>query len=177
VYLWYYLVYILPVFSAAVAICTTYLWERGFVGRLAASAVVASMVVLNTGVTGFRIFHNEYNNRYAKAVSYLKTSASPDALILGSAELGFELGFDGRIIDDCRLGYTSGRRPDYIVLESWYYMYWIPWLSVHEPQTFKYISKLLKEDYVKVYDQSSDRFRSRSFTDLPYTIYGRKDIN
>jgi 4-amino-4-deoxy-L-arabinose transferase-like glycosyltransferase len=174
---WYYLVYILPAFSAAVAVCATYLWDRGSAGRLAALLAVASTVVLNTGVIGFRIVHNEYKNRYAQAVSYLKTHASPDALIVGSAELGFDLGFDGRIIDDCRMGYTSGRRADYIVLEAFYYLYWIPWLSVNEPHTFKYIKALLKDDYTKVYDQSKDPFRSMGTFDLPYQIYRRKGID
>lgn len=174
---WYYLIYILPVFSAAMAACVIYLWHRGSVGRFAAVTAVAATVVLNTGVIGARIAHNEYKHRYLQAVSYLKANTSPDALIVGSAELAFELGFDGRIIDDCRLGFTSGRRPDYIVLETWYYMYWIPWLTVHEPKTAEYITALLKEDYTKVYDQSRDPFRSKGSSDLPYLIYKRNDIN
>jgi hypothetical protein len=170
----YYLVYVLPGFAAAVALCAKWIWEQGRTGRIAAAFIVASCVVLNTAVIGYRIHHNEYANRYTRAASYLKAHAGPDALIIGSAELAFELGFDGRIVDDCRIGFTSGRRPDFIVMETFYYLFWLPHLAAQEPSTFKYIKKLLKEDYEKVYDQTNDAFQSRGTFDLPYVIYKRR---
>jgi hypothetical protein len=169
----YYLVYVLPGFSAAVGLCAKWLCDQGRASRIAATLTVASCILLNTGVIGYRIYHNDYANRYSRAVSYLKAHASPDALIVGSAELAFDFGFDGQVLDDCRLGYTSGRRPEFIVLDAFYYVYWIPYLAVHEPETNEYIQKLLKEDYYKVYDQSGDAFRSRGTFDLPYLIYRR----
>jgi hypothetical protein len=62
-------------------------------------------------------------------------------------------------------------------MDAWYYMYWVPTLSVSEPEAFKYVSRLLKEDYTKVYDQSTDPFRSLGFSDLPYMIYKRNDAD
>jgi 4-amino-4-deoxy-L-arabinose transferase-like glycosyltransferase len=171
---WYYLVYILPALSAGVAITATWLWERSTSIRIAAALAVATIFVLNAGLISFRILHNDYENRYRRAVDYLKRHAAPDALIVGSGELAFDFGFDGRVADDCRLGYTSGRRPDYIVLETQYYRFWFPWLATHEPETTRHIRRLLKQDYEKVYDQTSDPFRSLGTSDLPYQIYRLK---
>jgi 4-amino-4-deoxy-L-arabinose transferase-like glycosyltransferase len=172
---WYYLVYILPAFSAAVAITLMWLWQRGWRTRIVAGLAVAAILTLNIGVIGFRIFHNDYRHRYEPVVAYLTKHAAPDALILGSGELAFDLGFDGRVIDDCRLGYTSGRQPDYIVLEAQYYAFWFSWLSTHEPGTFKYITTLLNDEYEKIYDQTYDKFRTMGTSDRPYQIYKRKD--
>jgi hypothetical protein len=141
---------------------------------VAAGLIIAAICVMNTGVIGIRLFHNDYRNRYARAVDYLARHAPSDALIVGSGELAFALGFDGRVLDDCRLGYTSGRRPDYIVLEAHYSQFWFSWMAGHEPETMAYIRKLLKEDYELVYDQHSDSFRSLGYSDLPYMIYKRK---
>lgn len=171
---WYYLVHILPAFAAAVAICVRWLWDQRRLPRLAAVAAVGAICTLNMGVIGFRIVHNDYGNRYLKAVDYLQRHASPDALIVGSAELAFDLGFDGRVIDDSRLGYTSGLRPDYIVLEAHYSQFWFSWFETHEASTLQYVRKLLAEDYEKVYDQAQDRYKSMGSSDLPYRIYKRK---
>jgi hypothetical protein len=171
---WYYLVYILPALSAAVAMSAHWLWQRGSWARAVTALGILSIFGLNTAVISYRIFHNDYRNRYARAVVYLARHVAPDSLIVGSGELAFDLGFDGRVVDDCRIGYTSSRRPDYIVLEAQYYLFWFPWLARSEPETMKYIRHLLKEDYEKVYDQAKDSFQARGSSDLPYVIYKRK---
>ena len=171
---WYYLVYVLPAFAAAVAICAVFAWERHFAfGRLVAAGITVT-VLLNLGIPGFRILHNDYRGRYAAAMKYLKQNAGAGDLIIGSGEMAFDLGFDGRVVDDCRLGFLSGRTPEYIVLEGQYYRFWLPWLSVHEPKTIQYIKKVLDERYEIAYDQRRDRFVTIGTSDLPYRIYKRK---
>jgi hypothetical protein len=158
-----------------VAITAVWLQERGGLGQLATAAMIAAICVLNISVIGYRIYHNDYGNRYGRAVAWLQQNTPPDASIVGSGELAFDLGFDGRrLMDDCRLGRTSGRRPDYIVLEAHYSLFWFTWLAAREPETMQYIRKLLREDYEKVYDQTNDSFQSMGTSDLPYQIYKRK---
>jgi hypothetical protein len=171
---WYYLVIVLPAFAAAAAICAVFVsdWRVGL-GRLVAAGT-AVIVLLNLGIPSYRIFHNDYRRRYAPAVTYLKENRGPDDLVIGSGEIAFDLGFDSRVSDDCRLGYLSGRRAKYVVLEGQYYRYWLPWLSVHEPASAHYIKKLLDEDYDIAYDQKNG-FGSVGVSDLPYRIYKRKN--
>lgn len=173
----YYLIYVLPAFAAAVGVMATWLWDQRAYGKIAACFIITATVALNTAVIGYRILHNEYANRYDKAIAYLKKNAKPGDLIMGSGEIAFDLGFGGEVIDDSRIGYTSGKRPNYVVLEAFYYKYWIPYLAAFEPPTFHYIRNLLEEDFEKVYDQSQDGFRTRGTFDLPYVIYKRKGID
>ncbi len=170
---WYYLVYVLPAYAAAVGMASVWLWHRSLIGQWAAVAVIAGVVVLDSGVSGFRILHSDYRNRYLPAVDYLKQHAGPNSLIVGSGELAFDLGFEGRVLDDCRLGFTSKKVPDFIVLEAHYRMFWFSYLAENEPATFRYMIDLLNNDYELVYDQTQSNFKTVGSSDLPYQIYRR----
>ena len=171
---WYYLVYVLPAYAAAVGIGAVWLWRRGPAGRWAAAVAIAAIVSLNCAVNGFRILHNDYKNRYIPTVEYLTKQAAPNSLVVGSGELAFNLGFDGRVLDDCRLGFTSRKLPDYIVLEAHYRLFWFSWLSENEPTTFRYMMDVLHNDFELVYDQTQGQFQSLGTSDLPYQIFKRK---
>jgi len=90
---------------------------------------------------------------------------------MGSGELGFGLGFDGQVLDDARLGFLSGRTPQFIVVEPQYSSYWFPWLRTHEPATGTHIAAILKR-YDLVYDQS-EKTKRDWFIEWPYRIYRR----
>jgi 4-amino-4-deoxy-L-arabinose transferase-like glycosyltransferase len=171
---WYYLVYILPAFAVAVAFCADWALRRHTVNIHILLAAAAVIVDLNLMPVGFRILHNDYHGRYGAAVEYLKNNSHANDLIMGSGELAFELGFDGRVVDDCRLGFLSGRRPEYIVLEAQYYRFWFPSLAAHEQQAYAYVSETLANNYEVVYDQKRDSFSSFGSSDAPYRIFRRK---
>jgi hypothetical protein len=171
---WYYLVYILPVYATAVAFTVAWLWQHGPVSRWIAASIISGVVLLNSATTGFRVVRNDYKNQYLPVVHYLAQHASPNSQITGSAELAFNLGFDGRILDDCRLGFTSGRVPDYIVVEAFYETFWFPWFSVNEPKTFRYVVDLLGNGYELVYTQSHDRYGTLGLSGVPYKVFKRR---
>jgi len=88
----------------------------------------------------------------------------PGSFVLGSADLAFELGFRGeRFIDDTRLGYFSGRKPEFIVVEEVYEITFAGH-KLHRPAVHEFVTKLLAHDYELMYD--------RNF----YKIYRRKNI-
>ena len=99
--------------------------------------------------------HNDYRGRYLEATNFLKRNAKPGDLIMGSGELAFELGFEGQVVDDSRLGFLSGKKPEYIVLEAQYSCFWFPWFAVYEPETYRYIVDLFDNNYEMVYDQTT----------------------
>jgi hypothetical protein len=170
---WIYLVYILPAFSAAIAVVVTWLWQKGPAARAITGVALAAILFLNFGVNAFRIIHNEKRFRYAKVIDYLTTHVPSNELIMGSAELVFGLGFDRPFVDDCRLGFGSGRIADYIVLET-QYSYWFAYLAAHEQATYNYVRKTLDNDYEKVYDQAGDPYHSIGSWDQPYQVYKLK---
>lgn len=167
---WYYLVYVLPSLAAALAICIVWLWERRSSASRIAVFGVAIFVVLKVGLFGYRIVQDVSRDSYTTAIQFLRSRARANDVVMGSGDLAFGLGFDGRVIDDCRLGFYTGKRPEYIVLDLQYYAMWMPYLAVHEPQAFRHLRKLLSEDYEIVYDQKFTPQVSKG-RDPPHVIY------
>jgi hypothetical protein len=73
---------------------------------------------------------------------------------MGSAELAFELGFDGNLVDDPRLGYRSGKRPTFIVIDQNRYAEWIPQYQQREPETYRYIHDMIDREFHPVLDNA-----------------------
>ena len=72
---------------------------------------------------------------------------------MGSAELGLELGFGRNLIDDVRLGYLSGKTPDYIVVEETYQRSFDIY-RMNEPQLYLHIHEALHGKSEVVYDHN-----------------------
>jgi hypothetical protein len=79
---------------------------------------------------------------------------------MGPGELAFELGFNGRVIDDVRLGYYSGKNPDFIVIGGWNRS-WLQAAAVKSPEIYRFVERRLSQKYVEV------------FRNNVYTVYSR----
>ena len=96
--------------------------------------------------------------------AFVKSHARPGDLIMGSSELGWELGFWGNnVVDDFRLGYLTGKHPDIIVLDKNRYQEWIPNLKVFNPKAYEFTTGLLAREFEPVHRNES------------YIVYLRKD--
>jgi 4-amino-4-deoxy-L-arabinose transferase-like glycosyltransferase len=120
----YYMVHIVPLFAAMIGIAAAYfLAEERRWTRVAAAALLAAYFL----VQGASLWHktvvvNGYREEYQPLIAYLKSVARADDEIIGSAELGFGLGFrNPRLADDVWLGYWSHRRPTIVVVDRRYY--------------------------------------------------------
>jgi hypothetical protein len=91
------------------------------------------------------------------AVDFLKSHPVPGGVIMGSAELAFQLGFDGAVVDDYRLGYRSGKKPSVIVLDRNRYQEWIPALKERDPAVYSYITALLESQFRVAYENPAYR--------------------
>ncbi len=98
-----------------------------------------------------------------EAVRFLKENTSKSDLIIGSAELGFQLGFDTNLVDDFRLGLRSGKKPDVVVIDENRYAEWIPLLAQQEPDSYRSITQMLSQEFEPVYKERA------------YQIYIRKN--
>jgi 4-amino-4-deoxy-L-arabinose transferase-like glycosyltransferase len=153
----FYLVHTLPFLATALA---AWLIE-GRLRRGLAAVIAGGVVVVQLGVTMSRVAQDRYRNVYLPAAAYLKEHAGAPGPIMGSAEFAFELGFDGKLVDDFRLGYRSGKRPDLIVVDDQRYAEWIAKLKEQDPGNYAYARKLLADEFRLVYERGS------------YRIYGR----
>jgi len=131
-------------------------------------------VVLKASIFGYRIMQDDFRGSYAGAIQFLRSNVHSGEMVMGSGELAFDLGFDGRVVDDCRLGFYTGKRPKYIVLDLQYYAMWMPYLAVHEPTVFRHVGRRLDEEYETVYDQKLQLNGTRG-VDPPYKIYRLKE--
>lgn len=173
---WYYLVFIIPYYTAILAVVSAWLWRTYLSSRVIVVALLMPFLAVQLGVVGFRIVHNDYRGRYLKAAQFLKDNAKPSDLIMGSGELGFELGFDGHVLDDARMGFLTGKKPEFIVLEAHYRDFWLQTLEAYEPAAYRYIMDLFKHKYEVVYDQTNDPYKTYGFSDRPYQILKRKAL-
>jgi 4-amino-4-deoxy-L-arabinose transferase-like glycosyltransferase len=173
---WYYLIFIIPCYTALLAVVSAWVWRTYLSFRVVVVALLTPFLAVQLGVVGFRIVHNDYRGRYLKAVQFLKNNAKPDNLIMGSGELGFELGFDGHVLDDARMGFLTGKKPEFIVLEAHYRYFWLQTLEAYEPPVYRYIMDLFKNKYEVVYDQTNDPYTTYGFSDRPYQILKRRAV-
>ena len=160
----WYLVHTLPLFAALLAAFVYWLWTSTRLPRWAIALPLLLFAMLQVGGGAQRIRQREYQKSYLPAASFLKANAEPSAMIMGSTELAFALGFESNLVDDVRLGYYTGKRPDYIVVEEVYKDAFIG-MNDQNADVYRHIRELLANGYYPVYDQAH------------YTIYARKGLH
>jgi Dolichyl-phosphate-mannose-protein mannosyltransferase len=158
-YLIHFILLMVPMLSAWLVWC----WDHRSLPRWALIAAMSCMVAIQIATNGRRIEQDAYDNVYLATTSYLKQHAVGKGIIMGSAELGFELGFDSDVVDDYRLGIRSGKKPTYIVIDRNRYEEWIPLLATQEPESYRQIRALLGQ-FHQVFDAGA------------YRIYARNDL-
>jgi 4-amino-4-deoxy-L-arabinose transferase-like glycosyltransferase len=145
-----YLINMIPLLAALLAVWVVWCWRSGFAPRWLLAVCLAGFVTLQAGGVAYLIKQNYYRSRYLPVTTYLKQHLTPNALTMGSAELGFEIGFD-RLIDDVWLGYYSGKSPDFIVMGS-RYEDMMRLFQTKQPEVYRYAQTRLSGEYRLVYE-------------------------
>jgi 4-amino-4-deoxy-L-arabinose transferase-like glycosyltransferase len=143
----FYLLHFVDPLAAILAVWLCWNWDARTVPRWALTGLVAILVLVQFTVLGSRIRQNRYRDSFLATTEYLKQHAGPGDRIFGSAELAFELGFEGRVVDDFRLGYRTGKKARFIVLDQNRYQEWIPNLRKVEPEAYRSITSMLANQY------------------------------
>jgi len=120
---------------------------------------MAAFAFVNVGLVGWLAHRTDYQAKYMPVVEFLRTAPNEHARIIGSAELGFEVGFD-RVNDDTRLGFYSRKTPDLIVVEQ-IYDGWFRKHEVREPDVYRHVRTTLAAAR-KVFDNGQYRVYSVS---------------
>lgn len=158
----FYLVHFTPLLACCTACWTVAGWEQGGWRRPVAVAAAGLLVLLQVSWIAYGVRRDSYRNAYLPAVAYLNQHAAPNDLIFAVSEFAFGLGFYGRLSDDSTLGYFTGKRAQYIVVEEPGYGEAFKGFAAINPPLDRYVQKTLKEDYQKVY------------TNPVYEIYARR---
>ena len=156
----WYLIHVIPVFTAILAVVVVWCWNKRFVPRWLVAGFVVCFVVLQLGGVLQRIRLDTYHTDYLPAVEFLKTKVNNGQVVMGSAELGFGLNSFDNLIDDSRLGFFSGKRPDFIVVEE-VYQSQIDGFEAKHPDLYQYTHSLLTNEYHKIYDHENYQIYAR----------------
>ena len=143
----FYLVHFVLWLIAFTAIGIVWYWDRSSVPRWALVAVVVLVVLVQFATTGRRLSQRAYSTLYLPATNYLNEHARGKGTVMGSSELAFELGYVDSLVDDPRLGFRSGKRPNFIVIDKNRYAEWIPQYQQREPETYRYIRGMMDGEF------------------------------
>jgi hypothetical protein len=150
----FYLVEIIPLYTAILGVWCWWCWESRTVPRALLGLAIGGLVALQLSRTYHVCRMDTFHSQYLPAVRFLQQESAGSGLIMGPATLAFSSGFDNpRLIDDLRLGYVTHKRPDAIVLDDRYHE-WLGLIKESEPQVARYIDDLLGKQYRLAYDQS-----------------------
>jgi hypothetical protein len=142
-----YIVHTLPLFAGLGALWI-WNWTKG--RTFLRTAVVAVILCIQFLGIGYGVWIDQYQNEYLSAATYMKQHGHAGSLIMASGEFAFEFGFDGRVVDDVRLGYFSGKRPEFYVRDVWY-ADWLEKLETRDPAVYHHVRDALTEFYREVF--------------------------
>jgi hypothetical protein len=159
----YYLVHIIPLYCCLMAVAGMWAWHlrRAAVWRCALAAVLVMLGVLQIGGVMQRVRLNTYGTMYVPAIAFLRQHAGPSDLINGTSDLGFGLGFVPNLVDDGgHLGYETGRRARFVVLEEAYesnLQAWKTSKTALQRTVSQFASDRLQREYRLVYNHAGYR--------------------
>ena len=140
-----YLIYLTPWYDAVLAFQVLALWKRGLNAKFAAASIACAFAALQLTASFEHIQADEYHRYYEPAIAQLKQEQADGKTIVGTAALGFGIGFHG-FEDDWRLGKYSHLRPDVIVLDR-SYRFFTRRFEKDEPSVFAHIVNTLTSQY------------------------------
>jgi hypothetical protein len=142
-----YIVYTLPLFAGLGALWILN-WTEG--RRVLRVSVVATILCIQFLGIGFGVWQDQYRNEHLPAALYMKQHGRPGSFIMASGQFAFEFGFDGRLVDDVRLGYFTGKKPEFYVRDTWYDD-WLEQAKTRDPAVYRHVETTLAEAYHEVF--------------------------
>jgi hypothetical protein len=137
-------------------------WDRRTVPRGALVTVLLLVCLVQVATIGRRVSQRAYSTLYLATTGYLKAHAQGKDVIMGSAELAFQLGYADNLVDDPRLGFRSGKRPNFIVIDKNRYAEWIPQYEQREPETYRYVHGMMDREFHQVLENDAYRVYARN---------------
>ena len=158
---YYYLVHIVPFYLTMVALFLSWCWSRQGLATKFVALVLCGIPLLEMAGLLYRVRQDNYRNSFLPAVTFLREKSAGQGAIAATSGTAFGLGFPENVLHDPRLGFNTGKRFDYIVIDP-ELRYAIDTSKDRDPKLYEHTMRLLEGDYALVYDHRS------------YAIYARK---
>jgi 4-amino-4-deoxy-L-arabinose transferase-like glycosyltransferase len=156
-----YIIYAIPFWAAILAAWVHESWKNSAPWRIALATIMGGFLLLQTGNALYLIQRNNYGTQFLPVVRFIQGHMANETVVMGPSELGFELGFNGNLVDDFNLGYYSGKRPGLIVMDE-NYREVLAYKRREKPDLDAYVQKLLTQQYRQVY------------RDTAYVVYAQR---
>ncbi len=148
----YYLVHIIPLYVACLAIWAHWIWKnKSFTAKIAVFLGISAFICLQIGGIWLRIKADTYSKTFVPTIEYLKQNAKNDDLIMGKSDIGLGLDFPENFVADGSFGYFTGKRPKYIIYDSQVESSWAD-TKDRFPEYYEYLPRLLSEEYRIAYE-------------------------
>jgi hypothetical protein len=157
----FYLIHTMPLLTAVLAVWVYWCWTERRFPRWMLAAAVGGFLCLQLSTVAHLVRMDSFHTGYLPVAHSLEPDARAGKLIMADAILAFHLGFTSNIVDDLRLGFYTGKRPDTIVVND-RYAEWFDRIRTREPRVSAYVTRLLENEYRLDYDSG------------PYRVYRRK---
>jgi 4-amino-4-deoxy-L-arabinose transferase-like glycosyltransferase len=152
----WYLVHILPLFASFVAISGYSLWTSGKLPARMIAVAVALTVLIGPATSVYSASHRNLQQQYLPALAFLNQTLQPKDLIFARSQFYFGLKCKSCLRDDEHLGYYSGRRPNYIVMDLDYEEELEDFGAAHQT-AYEDIKQRLARDYTEVFHNPAYR--------------------
>jgi len=122
-----YLIHIIPLYTALLAMVVGVLWERRTVPRWLMVVALTGILLVDAGGMVYRIRHNPIGTLYLPVGQALRQYAPPGSIVYGHNSLYFVIDDQYKYRDDSYLGFQDGKIPDYYIMEE-------TWNTIHAEQ-------------------------------------------
>jgi hypothetical protein len=165
---WVYLVHILPLYAAILAVVFCSVWDRRLMPRVAVAAPLLALCLFQTVGAAYQ-FKGKLNRRtdYERAVAFIKSREGSNALVVADAAFGFDLGLGGQLMDaaialrtgaetqaSVSLGCVGDRRVNMVVIDG-HYEEELNYIQRHWPNEGATVSRELEDRFHLINDQHS----------------------
>jgi hypothetical protein len=157
----FYLVFAMPAYAAVVGLWIRYMSQRAAI--VFVPLVLAPFLYLQGSTAVQLVRADKLHKVYLPAMAYVQRQLRPDSVVAGNSTAVFTLGFHN-LVDDERLGYFSSVKPDFVVTDRFYPLFWsrFRW---QQPNVEEYIRLDLAAHYEIL------------FRNEYYTVYRRRTMN
>jgi 4-amino-4-deoxy-L-arabinose transferase-like glycosyltransferase len=165
--LYVYLVHVISLYSIIVAIWLNYLSRSSARQRALVAMIVCGIGIFTLASIAYRVRLNSYGRAYLPAANYVSAHVVERQLVFAGGEFVLPISFDRHLLDDVRLGYSSHKRADYIVVGNDYDANFQQ-QKTRSPFIYNHVTQTLRTYRLA--------FESRAGLDY-YRVYVRSDLN
>lgn len=143
----FYLIHTVPWCCMLLGVWLAWLWDKSGTPRRISAVLAILFLALNVGWTAYAIRRDPRSREFADAVRVAREHSGPADLVMGPLEMGLAFGFYNNLIDDCALGYFTGKKARVIIVDERGYGQAFNNYALRTPYLNKHVTHLLNDEY------------------------------